>query len=257
MKKLLFFLLLFVGFTSVGQAPEQTCTYTKFKNGKNATAKCVDEQGSGTATAYNLKGEAIGTWTVSRMHQLSSVYFTFHPNGMVHKAEYSSHPDAGIQWYQSTTEYNEEGVKIGFWEQSNDDRVTLIEPIVPKSPVVMDSVGTTYKNPIKQDVVECAVIYVSELWLDNRTGKDIKVTWKHKYLKDQQGESIIKAGERIKICERILAQQYEAPMSNFELTVTNLKGKTLKNAQFSSPLINDEHIKEFRKGYIYDVSVKK
>lgn len=233
--------------------------YTKFKNGKNSTAECVDERGSGTATAYNLKGEVIGTWTMGRMHQLSAVHFTFHPNGMVHKAEYSSHPDAGIQWYRSTTEYNEEGVKIGFWEQSHEDHVTPIEPYVPKPSVVKDTVGYNLKEPVKQEVMECAVIYVSELWLDNRSGKDIKVSWKHKYQTDQKSEVpiTIKAGERIKICERILAEQYEAPMSSFELTVTNLKGKPLKNPQFSSPLINDERIKEFRKGYVYDISLKR
>lgn len=80
------------------QAQEfKDCSYTPFKDGKRSTSICYSENKyEGLAIAYNSNGEVIGEWKLSRMHLLASVHFTFHSNGGVHKAEYSSHPDAGI-----------------------------------------------------------------------------------------------------------------------------------------------------------------
>jgi hypothetical protein len=102
------------------------CTAYYFTNSDQKSAEiCYDgNRNNGIARAFKSDGSVMETWQISRMHVLSSVQFTFHSNGAVHRATYSSHPDAGIQWYRSETTFDIEGNKTGFFEERHDDMVT-------------------------------------------------------------------------------------------------------------------------------------
>jgi hypothetical protein len=89
---------------------EQIIHHHKFPNGKTSTIAALIDNREGYAKAYNFKGEEIYSRTIRRFAGTSSVHFQHHPNGMVKKAEYSSHPDGGIQWYRSYTYFDEQGI---------------------------------------------------------------------------------------------------------------------------------------------------
>lgn len=247
-------LLFFFQNTSFAQKEKQNCTKTYFRNGKISTLECMPESGwGGKAYAFNLKGDTIGEWSISRMHMLASVNFTFHANGGVHKADYSSHPDAGIQWYRSCTYFNEEGVKTDFWEMRDDDRVTFIqEPLE----IPLKKEEPKPEKPIKQEVIACAIIFSSEFWVDNRLNIPVKITWQSVSDSTNKGEVLVPKGQREMITYYILAQQYEEPLKGFHFKVSTIKGKELTNVKLSKPLIDESRLKEFKKGYVYMLEEK-
>lgn len=286
------YLILFFGILfslSIHSQEYKDCSYTYFKNSKKtSTSHCYSENKSeGKAVAYNLKGEKIGEWNLSRMHMLSSVHFSFHENGGISKAEYSSHPDAGIQWYKSYTTYDENGVKTGFTEMSDDMRTTIeVEPTKVKSreeyqkeqkqkaDKLLKEADSLFKlsnekkneqtlkqvqsDSLKQEVVESSVIYVSELWLENKTGKDIMLKWDKKYKGDAKENSPsfekVKKGEKIKITEIIQAQFYESPITSVNISIWNSKGKKkLSNKISNIPLVDESRENENRKGFVYEI----
>ncbi len=133
------------------------CTAHYFKNSDLKSAEiCYDENRyHGIARAFKIDGSVLEIWQISHMHVISSVQFTFHSNGAVHRAIYSSHPDAGIQWYRSETTFDMEGNKTGFFEERHDDMVTSPHLHIEK-----------HKEPTqKQEVMECAPIMISEFHL--------------------------------------------------------------------------------------------
>jgi hypothetical protein len=62
----------------------------------------------------------------------ASVEFTFYPNGALNKASWSSAPDAGIQWYNSTDIFSEDGKLVSHTENNYDDYLHLTAPYNPK-----------------------------------------------------------------------------------------------------------------------------
>ncbi len=258
-------LLLLISNISFAQEKFTNCTYRKFTNGKISVKECMDEKGMrGKTIAYNMKGEVIGEWSISRMHMLSSVYFTFHANGGVYKAHYSSHPDAGIQWYKSTTEFNDKGEQISFMEHSHDDHLKIFapKPSYPNPPkpdsieyTLNPQVKKTETTKVEKEIMKCAVIYASELWLDNRTSQNLVVAWHSVSDTTYKANVTLPKGQRTKVCERILAEQYEAPLQYFTLKITTASGKNIPVKIQPQPLIDESRIKEHKKGYVYEVVV--
>lgn len=248
MRLLIIFLIITYTLFSQAQEAYKNCNYTKFKNGKVATSTCYDEDRyRGNSIAYNLKGEKIGEWSLSRMHQLSSVHFSFHANGGVYKAEYSSHPDAGIQWYRNVTTYNEQGVKVDFWEQSHDDRITM-------DPTFIEYKVEPINPPSKSETIACAIPYISELWIDNRLSQNIKVIWASKIHKEQKGSITILKGKKAKVAEWLMAQMFDNPLPHFDINVVSTSGKKIKGSILSNqPVIDERRLKDNRKGYIYEI----
>ncbi len=218
------------------QDGKNNCTKAYFKNGKISTTSCyfADKYG-GQALAYNQKGEIIGEWHVSRMHQLSSVHFTYHANGGVYKAEYSSHPDAGIQWYRSTTTYNEAGVKVDFWQMSHDDLVTFYDPnkidLPPSNP------PPSYNN------------YTSELWIDNRSNRNLIVRWKPKSASNFE-EIMIKKSERKKVTEQ-KNTRFLPPANLYDIEISKTNRKSAQLALDSNYFVQEDKKNPKTKVYLY------
>jgi hypothetical protein len=254
MKFILVLISASIPFIVFSQKEAQKCTKTYFKNGKLSTIECMPESGwGGKAYAFNQKGDTIGQWSISRMHMVAGVYFTFHANGGVHKADYSSHPDAGIQWHRSYTVFNEEGVKVDYWEMNHDDRVTVLQEPIFKPEKKEEPKP---EKPIKQEVIECAIIYSSEFWVDNRLTIPVKVTWQSVSDSTNKGEVLVPKGQREMITYFILAEQYDEPLKGFRLKISTVKGKELDNVKLSKPLIDESRLREHKKGYVYMLEEK-
>jgi hypothetical protein len=152
--KNLFAVLLVFKILVIWSQKEEIIHHHKFPNGKTSTICVIKDDRDGYAKAFNFKGEEIYMRHIRRYAGHASVYFTHHPNGMVKKAEYSSHPDAGIQWYRSYTYFDENGNITSQIEDDWDMRVTVpkhiyydttrhVNPSRPNQPQVPDSLRRT------------------------------------------------------------------------------------------------------------------
>jgi len=136
MKGILTFLILAFIFDASAQLRMKTVekmggtfTYCYHSNGKISTTE-FRPYGDGYAAqgnsyAYDNTGKIIYECTTSRSGMLSGVNFTYYESGAVKVAEYSSHPDAGIQWYNKTTYFDENGTITSEFEMSDDMRGTI------------------------------------------------------------------------------------------------------------------------------------
>ncbi|MBI3136265.1 MAG: hypothetical protein HYZ14_16440 [Bacteroidetes bacterium] len=106
------------------EKPEGNFTYCYHQNGKISTeafyTNASGYMAPGYAKAFDKSGNEIYNQPVSRTGLLSSVQFSYYENGAVKTAHYSSHPDAGIQWYEKTTGFDEAGKITSETEMSND-----------------------------------------------------------------------------------------------------------------------------------------
>jgi hypothetical protein len=187
MKPIFFFLFTLLALNSYGQ--RKTHHIHHFPNGKVSTIAYLDDEREGKAIAYNLKGEIIYERHIRRIHGSSSVRFTHHPNGMVHKADYSSQPDGGIQWYKTFSEFNDKGELISEFEDNYEGpgrispRVRIDTnpeiPVTPNVPTLPEEVQETKPQPQKEIAV-CASIHENSVEIVNHTQLTIKVTFYHR-----------------------------------------------------------------------------
>lgn len=144
-----------------------------FTSGQVSTKEWRDKDGRwGRSWAYKRTGEVIFEGQTRRFAGHASVRFSYHPNGAVSKVETSDAPDAGIQWYQSTTTFDEAGNKTGFWEQGRDNYGPIpslrIEPRTwppqPSDPREPEQPPAEVPAP-----PPCQRLFVNEVFLVNAT----------------------------------------------------------------------------------------
>lgn len=141
-----------------------------FSTGQVSTKEWMDKDGRwGRSWAYNKSGEVIFEGQTRRFAGHASVRFSYHPNGGVSKVETSDAPDGGIQWYRSTTTFDEDGKRTGFWEQGHDNYGPLPRPSLriitePEPPQLP-----------KQEVAICQRMFQSELFVVNPTNAAVRV----------------------------------------------------------------------------------
>lgn len=117
MKPIVFFLLQSLSTTLFSQVDT---THIHFFSDKKISTIIYYSQWDGKAQAYNLKGEIIYEKGVRNFAGHASVHFSHYPSGAVKSAHYSSAPDAGVQWYKSDTQFDEQGNITGYFEQSHE-----------------------------------------------------------------------------------------------------------------------------------------
>jgi hypothetical protein len=136
------------------------------KNGKLSVVKEEYKQRTGKVTGYDAKGKMIFELHTRKFAGHAYTDIEYYGNGQVKKVYYSSAPDAGIQWYHLTIEYNENGVETYRQEQSNED---LLRPSF-----VIKQYDSTFKPYIQKPVVP--EVYVNEYYLINTSNKLITLT---------------------------------------------------------------------------------
>lgn len=224
MQKLIFITVLLLSFNVLSQRDTLHIHY--FPNGKVSTISYLDQDRKGKVLAYNLKGEVVYEKGIRRIYGSAGVRFSHHENGMVKTACYSSHPDAGIQWYRSTTEFNEKGEKIKEHHDNyegpgrhptfleiEDAPPLKIQKTDTLQPEVDPSVYTIHKVPNldneirwnekekntpntekEQEIVECATIHQNFVEVVNHTNFRIEVTFIYE---NKDTVIVLRSGEKI------------------------------------------------------------
>ncbi len=177
-----------------------------FTNGKVSTKAWMDkDQRWGRSWAYRPDGSVIVEHATRRIAGHASVHFTYHANGAVSKAEYSDAPDAGIQWYRSTTTFDEQGNKTGFTEQGHDDR-----GIIP-GPGVRWTQEPDVPTPVEQQVMTEQRLFVTEVFVVNASKHTcrLKVTAERPSPALQSSEHTMAPGDTIRIGSYSTGELYE------------------------------------------------
>ncbi|MBL7981231.1 MAG: hypothetical protein JNL52_05415 [Flavobacteriales bacterium] len=188
-----------------------------FRTGQVSTKEWRDpDDRFGRSIAYDSAGREIFSYHTRRIGGHASVYFSYHPNGAVSKAEVSDAPDAGIQWYRSTTTFDDKGNRTGFWEEGRDNYGPLHSP---SRWVLQEEAPTVVTVPPKPAVVECQKLFVNEVYLVNATRQAGKATVKalrpSPALKDS--EHTLAPGDTVRLGTYSVGERFIEP--DTELTV--------------------------------------
>jgi hypothetical protein len=172
--------------------------------GEVSTKEWMDtDERFGLTTAYDRSGKEIFRYGTRRIGGHASVHFSYHANGAVSKAEASDAPDAGIQWYRSTTTFDDQGKQTGFYQQSHEDLTTLRYHTGPDEPVL----------------AYCQKLFTNEVFLVNATRQAGKATVKVKRpspaLKDS--EHTLAPGDTVRLGTYSVGERFALP--DTELTV--------------------------------------
>lgn len=114
----------------------------RFSTGQLSAKEWTDAQGRwGRSWAFDPQGRVIFEKQTRRFAGHATVNFRYYPNGAVSRADYSEMPDGGIQWYESTTTFDENGVQTGFREDGYGNDGPLHPSVVrPAKPVLTPGV---------------------------------------------------------------------------------------------------------------------
>ncbi len=187
-----FLLLAFTATVCRAEKEYPDCEKTFFQSGQLSTQKCFDKAHRfGKAYAYNTKGEVIYEKDLRTIGGHASVYFTFYTSGAVKRADWSSAPDAGIQWYSSRDEFSEEGKLTFHTTQNYDDYIRLKAPLnkTEKDTEILVKAG-------KSDTILTHKKKV-ETWFINHTWYPIFVTTLKKNELTEMSEKKILPGDSI------------------------------------------------------------
>jgi len=142
--------------------------------------------------------------------------------GGVKKAEWSSAPDAGIQWYHSSTSFSEDGKITHEEHQSWDDNPGTT---IRRNPQKQFELPSPVVAP-KQEEVKCAEIWVSEYWVRNTTPYSVLVTASRKGNNAETHTATLKPRQSLKLGEMPGAQMFEDPSRYFTIEASALKSGT-------------------------------
>jgi hypothetical protein len=125
----------------------------------------------GRSWAYKRDGSVIFEGGTRRIGGHASVHFSYYPSGAVSKVETSDAPDGGIQWYRSTTTFDEQGNRTSFSEQGHDDRGIIPNPGTWLEPRPSEPIA-----PARQPAaVSEQRLFVNEVFVVNGTRQAAKV----------------------------------------------------------------------------------
>lgn len=133
-----------------------------FTSGKVSTKAWMDKDDRwGRSWAYDATGKEFFSYQTRKIGGHASAHFSYHANGAVSKIEVSDAPDGGIQWYSSTTTYDEQGNKTGFSEHGHDN-----DGIIP-GPAVRVTRTPQQIVPNKQEEVREQQMFITEVFVVN------------------------------------------------------------------------------------------
>lgn len=150
---------------------EKTCLH---KNGKVSTKETWDkDQRFGTIVVYSNSGVELFNRSLRKVGGHASAYIEYFTNGQVSKIDFSDAPDGGIQFYNSTTKFDEAGNQTDFYETKYpfELEVQPVEPIFTKK----ETVTEPKQEETKQEVVECAVIKLNAYNIQNSTSAKVRL----------------------------------------------------------------------------------
>lgn len=194
-----------------------------FTSGGVSTREWTDkDERWGRSWAYKRDGSVIVDRHTRRIAGHASVHFAYHANGAISKAEYSDAPDAGIQWYQSTTTFDDQGNRTGFSEQGHDGHGLLPRPdLLTEEPSVV--------VPTKPVVVEEQRLFVNEMLVVNSTKWPCVVHVKPTHASPALPEGDLKLlpGDTLRVGSYTMGEVFAEPEGHVMLTAdrVNKRGR--------------------------------
>lgn len=223
-------LLIYTLFLFVGKSFAQTDTLEihYFKSGKVSSIQLLENNRFGKALAYNEIGALIFEQSIRRIGGHASVYFSYYESGAIKKAEYSTAPDGGIQWYKSYSEFNEKGERTNFYEMSNEQ---LMHPFTQPStqPIVVQLIAQdAFKN--------------NEIIIVNETNFILLL----KIVRDGMEETTILEKKKMLRFDQIFASSEKDFDSKFSFTYTIPNAKSERKVKLTTSLLDQTENKQLR-----------
>ena len=190
-----------------------------FTTGQLSTVEWTDKEGRfGRSRALKRAGTVIVDHHTRRIAGHASVHFSYHPNGAVSRSEFSDAPDAGIQWYRSTTTFDDQGNRTGFSEQGHDDRHVIPHPgttfTQPEEPVNPTPV------PVREpEVAPCQKLFVNEVFVVNATRHAARVRVRVTNPSPTLGpaEHTLAPGDTVRLGTYTTGETFEGPENHLAL----------------------------------------
>lgn len=212
------------------------------KNGQKSTIETWDlEHRSGTFKAYNSTGNELFTYFLRTFGGHASVNVSYFPNGQVEKVEFSSAPDGGIQFYNDSRKFNENGDQIDFQKMEYPfETITTFKYENPNQ----ENDSTFKKNYIVQ--IQKPEAYKTIFKLINTSNKKIIVEFQ-----GQKNKWIELKNKEIEIVSNNLFTVDSISLMNHSLELNEIykpviSEKTKKSSKykliFAQPIISEKRI---------------
>jgi hypothetical protein len=242
MRLFLFFFLFPLFVISQKSKSDSTFEYKYFKNGKISTKRLQlsDKIHFGYLKAYKVDGTEIYSMSTRNVGGHGSVDVEYYPSGAIKKAHATSQPDGGIQYGDITHYLSDDG----------PGRMITTPTFRQVDPVVAPKIEK------KQEVVQCATIYSSEIFIVNLTRKPQTIISK-KTPPNGIGfkeKTIVNPGDTV-----LLGGYYEAQLFTPASTVFSAEVELLKNRSNTFHFVWDNFIQAtpaLRKHYLLLIDKK-
>lgn len=168
---------------------------------------------------YNNQGKEIINYDLRRFGGHASVYLDYYANGQISKAEYSSAPDGGIQFWRKIHYFDEEGNQTGFTDLSQPDG----HPVLRRNIEERYNYNTPPPAPKNDSSAICAVIHVTNWQVVNETKSPVKVLLKaqhNMYVQLKDTMFTIKPKQSISTKNIILAHGYLKETEGYSIEIT-------------------------------------
>lgn len=201
-----------------------------FTTGEVSTKEWMDTDDRwGRSWAWAKDGRELTNYQTRKIGGHASVSFSYHANGGISKAEVSDAPDGGIQWYRSTTTFDENGERTGFTEQGhgNDGPIPGVDVRVQPAPQVT--------TPPKQEEVKEQRMFVNEVFVVNPTKWTciVAVRTEHRSPAMPNGEMTIQPGDTLRIGTYSAGETFADPDGHVRIFVyRKTRPNTYKLAHF-------------------------
>jgi len=203
--------------------------YKYFKNGKVSTKKAVPkgEVRFGYFKAYKIDGTEIYNMSIRNVGGHSSVDASYYPSGAISVAHYTGQPDGGIQHEEITHYFDEQGNITDIVDMSHDGFPSITVPdLSPYKRIVQEKKEEKKEEKLEQ-VVKCAIIYSTEIYIVNLTHSSQKI----KTIKsppngfDFKASFEIGSGDTLKAGTYVEAQMFTAPKEIYSCEIQSKKSK--------------------------------
>lgn len=205
------------------QLNDSTTTICYHSNKKPSTVETWDKNRYwGRMRSFDSKGKEIINYQLRRVAGHASVYLNYFPNGQISKAEYSSAPDGGIQFYNIIHRFNEQGEQTEYVDLSQPDGRPVLRVIYDPQ------FQPEYKEPTvpplpEQILIQCAVPFQTVYRVTNETRR--KVTINLIPLNSQWAalrphmQIVVKPKTSVAIDSTILAERFVALEESYRIEV--------------------------------------
>ncbi len=219
---LLFILIPFFGLNQKAKS-DSTFEFKYFKNGKISTKRLLtsDKIRFGYLKAYKIDGTEIYVTHTRNVGGHASVDVEYYSNGAIKKAHATDQPDGGIQYGDVTHYFDEQGNVTSIVDLSDDGHGRTVT-----SPTFRQEQPYIAPKPVeKPKVVECAIIYVSEIYVVNLTRKPQTIisTKTPPNGIDFASKKTINPGDTMKFGNYVEAQMFTPATSVFSYEIESKK----------------------------------